>query len=490
MKLLSLCLMTVFISLPHWSAANVLIKDVRVVSPGKPVSAAVDVLLEGETIRAIGQLTARGDQMRVDQVIEGKGRFLTPGLIDSHVHLQGVPGESPAMPQAVREEAISQIPRSYLYFGFTTVLDLFSADSLIDGWNKQPLAPTAYHCAGVPIPGGYPLAWIPPEEQLHTPSAQYYLYDLNQPELMKATPGSDNHKPRPLVERIASTDARCIKIFYETGFGGLKNLPVPSPDIVRQLVTAAHAHQLPVYLHGNSEDAYEFALQTGVDMLVHGLWHGEPGQAATLADRVAGAGLKVQPTMRVIHSIRDLFNPAYFEKPEVAHAMPPASMSWYRSEAGQWMAKEISQEISDGSTTQGDHHVHGAADAALARPFEVLERFTAALLRKGEAVFGSDTPSGPIYTQFPGLNGWREMQLWVEAGATSEQLFNALTIGNARVLSLEEVLGTVDVGKRADLLLLKRNPRESASNWDSIEWVIVKGRPIKREMLSAKRLVE
>lgn len=487
MKLLPICLMSVSILLPSWSAANVLIKNVRVVSPGKPVSDAVDVLLEGETIRAIGDLTARGDQLRVDQVIEGKGRFLTPGLIDSHVHLQGVPGESPAMPQAVREEALSQIPRSYLYFGFTTVLDLFSADSLIDSWNKQPLAPTAYHCAGAPVPGGYPLAWIPPEEQLHSPSAQYYLYDPNQPELMKATPGSDNHKPRPLVERIMRTNARCIKIFYETGFGRLKNLPVPSRDIVRQLVTAAHAHQLPVYLHGTSEGAYKFALQTGVDMVVHGLWRGEPDQAALLAEQIAGADLKVQPTMQVIHGERDLFDPTFFGKPELAHAMPPASMGWYRSDAGQWFAKEISQ----GLPTEDGHHGHGAAEAALAKPFEVLERFTAALFRKGGAVvFGSDTPSGPIYTQFPGLNGWREMQLWVEAGATSEQLFNALTIGNARVLRLEEVLGTVDVGKRADLLLLERNPRESASNWDSIEWVIVKGRPVKREMLSAKRLVD
>lgn len=80
-----------------------------------------------------------------------------PGLIDSHVHLRGVSGESAAMPQAVREEALRQIPLNYLYVGFTTVLDLFSADSLIDARNKQPLAPTAYHCAGAPVLGGYPL---------------------------------------------------------------------------------------------------------------------------------------------------------------------------------------------------------------------------------------------------------------------------------------------------------------------------------------------
>lgn len=191
--------------------------------------------------------------------------------------------------------------------------------------------------------------------------------------------------------------------------------------------------------------------------------------------------------MQVIHGERDLFDSAFFEKPESAHAMPCALMNWYRSDAGQWMTKEMAQ----GMGVKDGHHSHGDAVAALTRPIEVLERFMTALFRKGgDVVFGSDTPSGPIYTQFPGLNGRREMQLWIEAGATPEQLFNALTIGNARVLRLEEILGTVDVGKRADLLLLERNPRESASNWDSIEWVVVKGRPVKRETLSAKRLVE
>lgn len=483
MKLLYLCLISISILLPSWSAANVLLKDVRIVSPGKPVSGVVDVLLEGETIRAIGHL----DRSRVDQVIEGKGRFLTPGLIDAHVHLQGVPGESPMMPQAVREEALNQIPRSYLYFGFTTVLDLFGVDSLIDGWNKQPLAPTAYHCVGVPVLGGYPLAWISPDDLLHALAAQYYLHDPNQPGLMKSIANSDGHKPQPLVERIARTKARCIKLFYETGFGRLKNLPVPAVDTVRQLVTVAHVHKLPVYLHGNSEDAYTFALQTGVDMLVHGLWHGKLAQAALLAEQVASAGLKVQPTMRVIQGEWDLFDPTFFEKTELPHAMPRALMDWYRSDAGQWMAKEISH----GMPQKDGNHSHGTADAAFAKPLEVLQRFTTALFRKGgDVVFGSDTPSGPIYTQFPGINGRQEMQLWIKAGATPEQLFNALTIGNARLLRLEDVLGTVDIGKRADLLLLEHNPRDSASNWDSIEWVIVKGLPVERELLSAKRLAD
>jgi imidazolonepropionase-like amidohydrolase len=479
-KLLSHWLLCVFFLASPWSTASVLIKDVRVVSPGSPDSDPVDVFIEGGIIRDIGDLPERADQ-----VIEERGRFLTPGLIDSHVHLEGVPGESPDMPQAIREEALRQIPRSYLYFGFTAVLDLFGFDSLTKSWNTQPLAPTAYHCAGAPVPGGYPLAWTHSEDQLQSPAAKYYLYDPHQPELMAATKGSDQHKPRPLVERIAQTNARCIKIFYETGFGRLKDLPVPSPDIVRQLVAAAHEHRLPVYLHGNSQEAYTFALETGVDMLVHGLWRADSEQAADLAERVADANLPVQPTMQVIFGERTLFDPEFFASPDVAHAMPSALVDWYRSDAGQWMAHQMAEDLGpvDG------HHWQGAAQRAFAKPIDTLKVFIASLIQKnGVIVFGSDTPSGPIYTQFPGINGRLEMQRWLDAGVSAERLFDALTLDNAEVLGLENTIGTVEVGKRADLLLLEQNPRENASAWDTIEWVIVKGRPVKREMLSASRL--
>src|SRR4029077_17969087 len=63
-------------------------------------------------------------------VVSGKGQFLIPGLVDSHVHLASIPGLRPevsfgpagAKPKWIKEY-FEQLPRSYLYFGYTTLVD-------------------------------------------------------------------------------------------------------------------------------------------------------------------------------------------------------------------------------------------------------------------------------------------------------------------------------------------------------------------------------
>jgi len=51
---------------------------------------------------------------------------------------------------------------------------------------------------------------------------------------------------------------------------------------------------------------------------------------------------------------------------------------------------------------------------------------------------------------------------------------------------LSHELGSIEVGKRADLLLLKENPLTNVSAYDSIEIIFLNGEPIAREALRAK----
>src|SRR5690625_7393096 len=55
-------------------------------------------------------------------------------------------------------------------------------------------------------------------------------------------------------------------------------------------------------------------------------------------------------------------------------------------------------------------------------------------LHEGHRVFGSDTPSGPIHTQFPGLYGHLEIQRWHEVGIALPEILRSLTMKNARVV--------------------------------------------------------
>jgi len=102
-----------------------------------------------------------------------------------------------------------------------------------------------------------------------------------------------------------------------------------------------------------------------------------------------------------------------------------------------------------------------------------------------ELVLASDTPSSPTYTNAPGLHGYQEMLTMEQMDMTPSEVLAAATINNARLLGLEDEIGSLEVGKQADLLLLSEDPRNDISAMGSIRWVILDGRPVQREYLSA-----
>ena len=111
---------------------------------------------------------------------------------------------------------------------------------------------------------------------------------------------------------------------------------------------------------------------------------------------------------------------------------------------------------------------------------------TLRLMRKENVrlLFGTDTPSGDGgIGNPPGLNGRFEMSRWVEAGVPLARILRAATLDNARAFGLAKDLGTIQVGKRADLLLLTQHPLASVSAYDSIETIFLNGEPIAREAL-------
>jgi imidazolonepropionase-like amidohydrolase len=100
-------------------------------------------------------------------------------------------------------------------------------------------------------------------------------------------------------------------------------------------------------------------------------------------------------------------------------------------------------------------------------------------------VFGSDTPGVEGFGNPPGLNGRLELQNWADAGAPLSLILRAATLDNATALGLSQELGSVEVGKRGDLLLLRDNPLMNVSAYDSIETIFLNGEPIAREALHA-----
>src|SRR5690606_11178545 len=106
--------------------------------------------------------------------------------------------------------------------------------------------------------------------------------------------------------------------------------------------------------------------------------------------------------------------------------------------------------------------------------------------RNAVFLFGSDTPSGPSYTNPAGYNSMLEMQHLLKAGLSLRQLFQALTINNAQAFHLDKEIGTIEPGKKANLLIVEYNPLETAAAYHSIQQVIVQGRIYERNFFKAK----
>ncbi|HYL45898.1 MAG TPA: amidohydrolase family protein [Candidatus Limnocylindrales bacterium] len=75
----------------------------------------------------------------------------------------------------------------------------------------------------------------------------------------------------------------------------------------------------------------------------------------------------------------------------------------------------------------------------------------------------------------PGYSLYREIELYVRAGFTPMEAIQAATIVPARVMGLDKELGTIEIGKQADLIILGANPLESIHNIRTVESVITGG---------------
>ena len=105
-------------------------------------------------------------------------------------------------------------------------------------------------------------------------------------------------------------------------------------------------------------------------------------------------------------------------------------------------------------------------------------------------MFGTDTPSSPTYGNPPGYNGYLEMQEMANAGIPLNKILAMATIENAKAFHLQKRYGTVEVGKKANLLILNKNPLQDITAYNDIEQVIINGQSLNRKDLSAKKVDE
>ena len=137
--------------------------------------------------------------------------------------------------------------------------------------------------------------------------------------------------------------------------------------------------------------------------------------------------------------------------------VPLAEFSWWDAPygVGQWTEEHSARQRN-----------------VLARKKALIEAFARA---NGLVVAGSATPNPYV---LPGTSLQRELELLVEAGLTPMQAISAATQVAAEFLGQDARLGTLEVGKLADLVILGGNPLEDIRQIRQVEAVLRDGQTV------------
>ncbi len=463
---------------------GLLIKNAQIIAPeNQTVSNENYIVIDGYDIIYIG--LEKPNLEGAFKTVDAKGKFIIPGLIDSHVHVTSTDAlsekEEIENPEIVKEFR-KQLPKSYLYFGYTTLIDLGTAKpKRLAEFNAAEIKPDLYYVGGGAVIGnGYGLTnW--------SDEIPNFIYQDNEAYPIAEKYAKQNHTPEAVVKRIAESGAIAVKTYYEPGFDPTQPaFPVPSVQLMNELKAATHKNNLVLVAHGNSMEAHRFLANAEVDIIVHGLWNWEqyrldnsnkiPEEIARVLDIELSNKTYYIPTLQVINGLRTLTNSEFLNNPELKNVLPEKLIQYYKLNAEIMYAnvfgdapKNIISTNFNRISTQGKVSLKYIHD------------------KNGLVLFGTDTPSSPTYGNPPGYNGYLEMLEMQNAGIPLSSILASATIENAKAFQLENLYGTVETGKKANLLILNKNPLKDITAYNDISEIVIQGRIITRNTLSAKQ---
>ena len=367
-------------------------------------------------------------------VVDLTGKFVTPGLIDNHVHL-GLVHDLAQDINFYSRELVEQQLRIYAAYGVTAVQVLGTDTDVIFGIRAdQRKAQT--DMARVYTSG----------QGLVFKSSYGGVAGLNKPVANVA-------EARRAVDEQVAKGVDFIKLWVDDEFGDLPSL-MP-PDISKAIIDQAHQHKLRAIAHiFYLENARTLASQ-GVDGFAHSVRDLPVDQA--LLDEMKRKNITQMAATLSREASFTYTKLPFLDDPFFNRSITPAALATLKS-------PERQQKLAAGKHFS---QYQGVLDTALANTRREIE----AGVRYG---VGSDSgPSG----RFSGHFLHWELQLMVQAGLSPLQALTAATSTNAKLIGAKD-LGTIEPGKSADLLVLDADPVADIRNTRTIHAVYVAGKSV------------
>ena len=396
------------------------------------------VLVDGENIEAI---VPDGSDLSGYEIVDLKGQYLMPGLINLHVHLPG--SGKPTKKQsdtkklvkvltsnALFRRVVQYMTESYarieLMSGVTTLrsmggvmyFDSLARDRILRGEIVGPRI-LASNMA-VSVPGGH-MAGSLAYEATSAEEARDYVLKIAE------------DKP-DLIKLMITGGVLDAKVKGEPG-----ELKMP-PEYVKAACDAAHELGLKVAAHVESPEGVRVALENGVDTIEHGA---EPDDEIVALFKARGAA-------------------------HVATLSPALPYALFD--------REISG-VSEMEQYNGDVVFRGIIDCANK------------CLAEGIPVgLGTDTGC-PYITHY---DMWREVNYFRKfCGVTPAFALHTATLINARIAGIDDITGSIEPGKCADMIVTKRNPLEDLGALRTVRMVVTRGQLIRdpkvKKMAEAER---
>lgn len=430
-------------------APVVVLKHIRIIDGTG--SAAVDdrsIVIADGVIQAIQPSGSTADPVNA-RVLDLKGHTAIPGLVGMHDHLFYIAptgrGHLPGEPRLFTEMAFS-FPRLYLAAGVTTIRTAGSIEPYTDLNLKRSI------------------------DLGHTPGPKMYL---TGPFLE----GEGLNRPQVHILTGQDDAIRTVNYWADEGFTSFKAYVNISTDELRAAIKTAHARGLKIAGHLCTVGFRE-AASLGIDSLEHGLYSDSeflPDKQPDVCPSSYGSSRSmpgVEPDSQpVMDMIRDL----------VQHNVAITSTLVVR-EVGIPNHALIDQRIRDVLSPPSLMDYLLTHAAATLHPDPVAElvtkemKFERAFVKAGGLLMAGLDPTASNGAAVAGFGDQREVELLVEAGFTPLEAIHIATQNGAKFLGEDQRIGTLEVGRQADIVVINGDPSRDIKDIEKVELVFKDGK--------------